>query len=286
MKAYLDAKKNDSVLLGDVARFLQTRPNTRNSMVIHPSEMAKKDWCPRATWHRIAGHPLQVTEKPHSLRTEVIFATGHDIHAKWQRWLQEMNVLFGHWRCRTCGTPAVGWSDSIPVLCSPTQYHDWEYMEVPLVDRYKHNISGHSDGVFAGSDDEVRMLEVKSIGPGTLRDLDILKDDDEETSTSSLFPKISRPAKAHVIQLQIYLRLFNDFSPHFVDATGPIKKGLIIYENKSDQQLREFEITRNDKWTDPLFEHAKDITWSLSKGREVRCPHGGCAQCRAYEEAS
>lgn len=192
-----------------------------------------------------------------------------------------MGVLYGRWQCRVCREIQYGWVDSIPVLCSPSKYHDWEYQEVPLKSSLQYNISGHSDGLFVGSDEVPRMLEVKTVGPGTLRELDIVKDDEE--ASPSMFSKISRPAKSHILQLQIYLRLFNDFSLSFVSETGPVSKGLILYENKADQQVREFEIVRNDKWTDPLFDYANDITWALSKDREVRCPYGGCAKCKAYE---
>ena len=64
---------------------------------------------------------------------------------------------------------------------------------------------------------------------------------------------------------------------------GPVHRGVVVYEYKSDQQVREFVIEYNPRWTDDLFEAADDIAWAISMGREVKCPYGGCANCKQYE---
>lgn len=284
LKTYLDAKKHPTVLLGSVDQYLQTLPNDRDSTVIHPSEMAASDWCHRATWHRIAGHASPV--QAHNLRTNLIFAEGHSIHAKWQKWLADMGILFGVWKCRVCDDVCTGWSDEVlgGAGCkarTDSGLHLWQYQEVPVEDAWL-MISGHSDGIINPTGDESLLLEVKSIGPGTLRRLDLMSEDDPDELSSDKFPKISQIMGSHFRQTQIYMRIAND-NWSGTDGVGQIKRAVVLYEHKADQQAREFVITYNPRWTDELFEAAGDIKWALDKDRDVPCPFGGCAQCRAYE---
>ena len=283
MRTYLDTMKHESVLLGPVDRHLQlTLSDERDGTVIHPSEMASSTWCPRATWCRLTG---QVRTRPGvTLRTNLIFATGDDTHEKWQRWTTEMGILWGRWRCAVCEKTVLEWSNALEV--SPCQArlgfqpHIWRYLEVPLVDPAA-NVAGHADGIVNPTGDEPLVMEIKSVGPGTIRKLDLLTEDESDDVSSVKFSKISRPDNTHFRQLQIYLRLAD--CDDIKDKVGPISRGVFVYEHKADQQVREFVIARNDRWTDPLFETVDDINWAIGQGREVRCPYGGCAECRSYE---
>jgi hypothetical protein len=278
LKAYLDTSKNESILLGPVARYLQDRPDPRRSDVIHPSEMAKAEWCPRATWHRLSGHTAKLSA-PDSLRANLIFAEGHDIHHKWQRWLREMGILWGYWECSICAEGMYEWSDNlIPGHCLHGSPHNWKYREVPLRSTPL-GIQGHADGITNPTADETFMLEAKSVGPGTLRKLDLIKEDEE---ASSQFSKITRPLGDHFRQLQIYLRLFNE-DERLTEEVGAIRRGLMIYEHKADQQVREFPVVYNPRWTDELFSTAQDIIWAVDHDRTIGCPYGGCSQCKPYE---
>jgi hypothetical protein len=286
LKAYLDATKNESVILGPLDRYLQLLPNDRDPSVIHPSEMSSKAWCHRATWLRLTGHLLR-KHSPLTLRPNLIFSEGHLIHEKWQGWLRDMGVLWGDWKCLVCDLRVRGYSDEIGSVCpaiSPTiggarKPHLWKYMEVPLGEPLL-RIGGHADGVVNMTGDEPFLLEVKSIGPGTIRLLDLLAEHEADDISSDRFSKITRPMNSHFMQTQLYLRLLEE---HRTDV-GEVKRAVVVYEHKSDQQVREFVVTRNDKWTDPLFDAAADIVWAIDKGREVKCNHGGCALCNAYVE--
>ena len=280
MRAYLDSMKHESILLGPVDRHLQLQIDERTTdTAIHPSEMASNSWCPRATWHRLVGHtrPAEAVR----LRTNLVFATGDDTHEKWQRWTGEMGILWGLWRCRVCRKEVMDWSNALEQPCPDRlgfEAHLWQYLEVPLVDP-AHNVHGHADGVINPTGDEPFVMEVKSVGPGTIRMLDLLDDDETDDMSATKFSKISRPENNHFRQLQVYLRLVESVK----EDVGPIERGVFIYEHKADQQVREFIVTRNDRWTDPLFDTAADITWAIDKGRDVKCPFDGCASCRAYE---
>lgn len=287
MKAYLDAKKHDTVLLGAVDRHLQMLPNDRDATVIHPSEMSKKGWCPRATWHRLMGHPVIKEKAPIPLRLSMIFDTGTESGKKWQQWTRDMGILWGRWVCLVCYENCFAWSDELPVTKCPgrvpvpgrftSDMHLWEYKEVPLSSG---RIGGHADGIVNPTGDESLVMENKTIGPGTLRLLGVLGEDEHDEAASDKFGRITTILPDHFRQTQIYIRLAKQYE----SEVGVIQRGIVVYENKADQQVREFVVEYDPRWTDHLWDMAYDIEWQISKGREVRCPHGGCAQCREYEE--
>jgi hypothetical protein len=279
LKAFLDAKRIDSIILGDVARYLQSAPNERDQTLIHPSEMAKKDWCPRSTWLRLTGH-TQAAEV-HSLRTELIFAEGHDIHRKWQTWLSKMGVLYGAWYCPACEATDLCEVLELPTVGCPNQRsgkHLWEYREVPLKDAAR-NIGGHADGIVLNPEGDA-LLEAKSVGPGTLRKLGLLSEEESDEDTPDKFSRITHILGDHFRQIQIYLRLSQN-------SGRPVKRAVAIYENKADQQVREFVIDYDESATDSLFNTAADIMWAIDKGRDVDCVEGAgrdCAECRGWEQ--
>jgi len=286
MKAFLDAKKHETVLLGAVDRHLQLLPNDRDATVIHPSEMAKRDWCPRATWHRLLGHPAKEA-RPIPLTLSMIFAEGTESGKKWQNWTRDMGILWGRWVCRVCFDSTLAWSNELPVTKCPgrvpmpgrltSDTHLWKYKEVPFSSGL---IGGHGDGVVNPTGDESLLMENKTIGPGTLRMLGVLGEDESDDLSSSKFGRITNVLPDHFRQTQIYIRLAKQYESEI----GPVNRGVIGYEHKADQQVREFVVGYDPRWTDHLWDMAKDIEWQISKGREVKCPYGGCPQCREYEE--
>jgi hypothetical protein len=280
LKVYLDAKKNDSLLIGDVDRWLQKQPNDRDYTYLHPSDMARPDFCARAAWFEALGHARPKEAVP--LRSNLIFAEGHDIHAKWQRWCCDMGILFGAWECVVCEAEFIGWSNELPVIAaSGCAAHRWTYREVPLADDGL-NIRGHADGIINPTGDEPLLLEVKSVGPGTMRQLGLLSEDEADEKSSAMFSRITHPAKSHIIQTQIYMRL----ARQWWSQVGPITRAVIVYEHKADQQVREFVITYSDRWTDELFDTAKDIQWAIDNEQVILCARRGCQRCKPYEEAT
>jgi CRISPR/Cas system-associated exonuclease Cas4 (RecB family) len=277
LKSWLDATKIDTVVLGDVDRHLQLKVRDRRTDIIHPSEMARADWCARATYLRMTGHSAE--ETPERLRSMLIFGEGHDIHHKWQRWFREMGILFGRWVCLACGRDEMAEIGDIPVRGCPHQVdgkHLWDYREVPLEDPVR-KIAGHSDGLIfpAGKN---YLVEIKSVGPGTIRKLVLAPEDTTDEHLSTQFGRISHMLGDHYRQLQIYMRLTQSTS-------RPVKRGLGLYENKADQQIKEFAVEYDERSTEDLFAMAADISWSIDKGRDVLCNQkvGGCAQCSRYE---
>lgn len=246
--------------------------------------MAKPDWCHRSTFLRIKGIKTKKDVAPHTLRAEAIFAEGNAIHRKWQTWTAEMGILWGMWECVICQECLYEWSDNLPTKdrdCLRGLDHQWEYREVPLQDDY-FKIAGHADGIINPTNEESLILEAKSVGPGTLRKLDLLHPDEHDDDSYSKFSSITRPMSEHFLQAQIYLRLAQ--SEKITSHVGPISRGLVLYEHKADQQIREFPITYSPRWTDALFEAAADIAWAIDNDRNIGCLHRGCSQCELYVE--
>jgi hypothetical protein len=101
LKKFLDAKKTDSRLLGDIERHLLKQPRgDRSTTVLHPSEIIKSDFCLKYSYYLMTGGEPK-TEKP-SLRLQNIFDEGHYIHAKWQNRFRDMGVLYGLFKCVSC----------------------------------------------------------------------------------------------------------------------------------------------------------------------------------------
>ena len=283
LTTYLDATKHKTLLLGQVDQYLQLKPpDPRRSDIFHPSEMSRSDWCHRADFLRLTGRT--VPKETLRLRPNLIFEEGHTIHTKWQRWFREMGILWGRWECIICGHSVLAWSDQLtgncPMIRSGRE-HPFAYKEVPF-DHPTLRIGGHADGVVNPTLEEPLLIEIKSVGPGTLRALDVMTDDDGDDDAWQHFAKVNRPLKSHVVQTMLYLRLVEQYRAEI----GRVSRGVIIYESKADQQSREFVVTRDDQWTDPIIEAVMDILFAIGRGRDVPCNHGGCARCAAYEKGA
>lgn len=144
----------------------------RDKLHLHPSEICKKDWCPRSSWYRINGRE----EAPESftLQRLNIFAEGHLIHGKWQGWLTEAGLM--------------------------------ESIEAPIFNE-EHRIIGHADGII--NDKQGRaVLEIKSVGVGTVRMEDyglFAPYGKKEITLDELWNRIKFPFDSHVRQTQLYM---------------------------------------------------------------------------------
>ncbi len=88
----------------------------------------------------------------------------------------------------------------------------FEYVEIALYSK-EHRLTGHVDGVLAWSDDDVELLELKTIG---------------ETGFASVQPlEGGGPKPEHVVQLTAYQML-----------TG-VHRGRFVYILKSDKKMKE-----------------------------------------------
>lgn len=142
--------------------------STRDTQHLHPSEICKRDWCPRSSWYTIKGYDKE--DRALSFQTLNIFAEGHSIHNKWQTWLTTAGVL--------------------------------EQAEVPIYNE-EHRIMGHADGVVNDSKGRA-VLEIKSVGAGTVRmeDFDLFQ---SASSPDEMWKKIRKPFMTHLRQVNLYM---------------------------------------------------------------------------------
>lgn len=270
LKKFLDAKKTETRLIGDVERYMMKRPlDPRRTDVLHPSEIIKPDWCHRYAYYLLNGGTPK-KEKP-NLRLQNIFDEGHYIHAKWQRRFQEMGVLYGKFQCYSCRKTVFGLS---PDKCE-CGYSDLEYKEVALVDEPL-RIAGHTDGWIKGIGDDC-LIEIKSIGAGTLRfeAPDLLMDADGDVTKA--WKNIRRPFRSHLLQGQMYLelvrRMYGEEAP---------KEIVFIYELKADQDFKEFTVKADYEIVERIFFAASKVVKAVEEGVMPECNidyEKGCKSC-------
>jgi hypothetical protein len=270
LKRFIDVAKKDTRVLGSVERFLLSKPRdeSRRTDVLHPSEMASGNWCYRASYFQLLGQAPQANRKM-SMRLLSVFEEGHAIHAKWQRWFQQMNVLYGKWYCTECEEMFWGGSDC----------HDGplEYREVPLF--YEPlRISGHSDGWIVGLGDPL-MLEIKSVGVGTLRweAPELLMDNDNDMDKA--WKALKAPFQKHITQVQIYMKL-----AELLGYENVPQEAVLIYECKSNQEAKEFVVHKSDFGITELFDAAEMICNAVRDRIPPACnlSSTGCSNCKGY----
>lgn len=259
------------------------RPDdTRDPMVIHPSEMAKDDWCLLGTYRRILAGRWP-PEKFDFVR-ENIFEEGNDIHAKWQGRMGAAGFpLWGDWVCQICDHRARGCLEPEPYVdlygpldeCDYDGGHRWQYDEAHLDARDELLIIGHSDAAF-----DTSLVEIKSVGIGTVRKdaPDLLKKYQESkmTDMTGLWNAIRRPFNSHLKQGDIYL--------HLAHVLGlPYTQIVYLYECKWHQMAKEFVIKYDAVRSMKLIAKAQAVKYAVDNGIPPPCIKGsGCKQCNAF----
>jgi hypothetical protein len=273
LKQFIDVKKKDTRLIGSIERYLLSKPKdtSRRTDVLHPSEMCSSDWCHRASYFLLKGHS-QSYERKTSFTLLSVFEEGHMIHAKWQRWIQEMGALYGKWYCHDCGEMFWGGSD-----CHEGPL---EYKEVPLF--YEPlRIFGHADGLIVNVGEPL-LLEIKSIGEGTLRweapELLMEYNNDFKAAWNSL----TQPFMKHIMQAQIYMKL-----AELLNLDVQPQEAVFIYESKPTQQAKEFVVPKSDFGIEHLFEAAASIVEAVKNNTPIECniSSDGCPRCRGFKDA-
>lgn len=276
LKKFLDAKAKPTRLLGNIERHLLGRPaGDRRTDVLHPSEIIKRDWCKRASYHLLNGR-TKIAEKP-NLKLQSVFDSGHQIHAKWQAWFQEMGVLHGKFKCIVCDKITWGTSPKECEHCGAAE-NKLEYAEVTLVDN-ELRIAGHTDGWIKDAEGDV-LIEIKSVGPGTLRFEAPSLMAEANGDFMEAWKLVRRPFGVHVLQGQVYLELMRRMG-------NPVEEIVFIYELKADQSFKEFVVKRDPELVQHVFDGAQKVIDAIAAGVAPNCsnnPDGTCKQCAPYEE--
>lgn len=279
LKNYLDSQKKQTRLIGNVERHLATRPLdlSRSRDILHPSEVIKEDWCAREAYFQlkaVRGGAQFVPDRP-GLRLQSIFDEGHAIHHKWQGYFRDMGVLYGTWRKN-------GKTLFETLAPDPT----WEYGEFTLRSD-KHVMVGHTDGWIVGIGDDC-LIEIKSIGSGTIRYADVGSLIAAEGDLEKAFAAIRRPFPSHRMQGQVYLHLVNLMAAEGLLERPAPQEIVFLYECKANQAIKEFVVAYDPEQTAELFSLCEDIAWGLDNDRAPGCnlnPQQGCQKCAPYKEA-
>jgi len=174
----------------------QQLDSTRDTKHLHPSEICKRDWCPRSSWYTIKGY--EKVERPLSFQTLNIFEEGHAIHNKWQTWLTNAGVL--------------------------------ETVELPIFND-EFMLLGHADGVI--NDKKGRaILEIKSVGAGTIRveDPDLFSN---SATPDEMWKKVRQPFMTHLRQVNLYMFATDIHEAVFIyewKATQDVKEFSVKYQ--------------------------------------------------------
>lgn len=283
LKKFVDIGKTDTRVLGSLERYLLAQPSgdsSRRTDVIHPSAMAKDDWCHKAQYFELLGAAPAPSKYKVSMKQLLVFDEGHRIHGRYQDWFRRMGRLYGVWECKRCGTRV--W-DTSPDNCAQCwSPGTMRYKEVPL--NYEPlRISGHADGWLKEFGDDL-MLEIKSVGEGTVRFEDPALHAACGGDMKKIWAELKSPFLTHINQVQIYMELAER-----IGLTNAPKEAVFIYESKATQEVKEFVIPKNDFGVKPLFEAVEMIISAVDKGTPPPCnidPVAGCYKCNFHEETN
>lgn len=264
LSGFAEARKSHVDLMADIQSHVVSqaaKSNTREDHKIHVSELVKSDFCPRRLFYKVTKADRTDVEPSAGHRMEMIWAAGNAEHAKWQRWLQEMGMLWGNWKCQVCGH--VLEETEQPDGCPSCGYALWLYDEAHLEVPSSYLV-GHSDG--AVPDREV-LVEVKSFSVGTVRieNPSLVKEHTHKVNGKTLVDQeglwnaIKRPLPGHLKQGMFYLWMCKQMGL-------PYTRILFIYENKTTQATKAFDIKYSERMIREELAALEDVVVFAEEG--------------------
>lgn len=280
--------KREGYVIKDLDRYLLSLSGSDSDRAIDvnaPSQIGK---CLRERYYaRIGEEPDNITIEP---RTRRIFDNGTKTHERLQEYLKEQGMLL---------------ADEIPVISD------------------EYNIQGHTDGILKLSAVELAILEIKSIKDRNFNELRCAKDEHIKQGLSYIFCIENRrkylretyesledfEAEAeknsrynyyaskyqHLKDGSKYTReekiafqcnLHNAIDTILVQTKIPITKAVFLYENKDNQELKEFCVSTKDpessKILDEVLKECEYLNKCVEEGEiPNRCGTSkSCNECR------
>ena len=280
LRQLLDTTKRDTRLLGDCQRLLLGRTENagRETELLHVSEISHNDWCPRASYYRLAGVKPDKELPPTHWRMKMIWDEGTDIHKKWQSRFWDIDRLDGMFHCLQCEHD---WWDHSPDHCPQClgRRHLLRYDEVPLVN-LPLRLIGHADG----QDGDLALIEIKSIGKNSLLweapqlleahtyKLNLGGGPRTFLDYDGLWDSIRTPFPSHIRQGTFY-----GFLSGITDM-------IFIYECKWNQRTKEMVVKYREERIADRLAACRQICLALDGGEIPACPQGGCTDCQRYEK--
>lgn len=252
--------KDDNILLNQLRRQLDenavAHDADRDVEHLHASEICKPNWCPRASWYKLIGTQPDKTNRRIS---SLIAAEGNEIHERHQNALAQLGVLTGVWRCLVCEHR---WWATSPACCAACGTRLFKYAEVPIVDEDLMLI-GHGDGLVETERRGQVLLEVKSIGEGSVRiEAPALYQRllDGDVNYGGLWSSIRRPFPTHVRQAMLYLRALK------------LRTAVMLYECKWNQQIKEFRVQYREDTIENIVDGARLVRRAIEEDKVVKRP--------------
>jgi hypothetical protein len=279
----LATSKRETRLLGDIQRALLSSDGYdahKRDKHLHPSEISHSEWCPRASYHRLAGHKPASEGPVTHWQMRMIFDEGKEIHKKWQHRIWDLGRLAGVFRCMNCTQV---WSGTAPETCfNCTAGRAFlDYLEVPLYDNELHMV-GHADG----KDRDVATIEIKSVGVNTLRfeapqliknhsyKLNVNGKNREFIDYDGLWDSIRVPFPSHIRQTHLY------------NYMGSPPETIFLYECKWNQRVKEMVVKYRKERIDDRLDWCRQIVAALDNQGDIpKCPFDGCPDCQRYERS-
>ena len=265
LKGFADAKKSPFDLLREVnqhvvAQGLKTGNEGREDHKIHVSELVK-DACPRMLFYKVTGEERSDPAQPSYHLLESMWASGHQEHAKWQRWLDEMGYLWGNWRCQVCGVVMEDMErpDACQFCGEDVLVYDEAHLEVP--DKF---LVGHADAAVPKHN---ALVEVKSFASGTIRVEDPSRVRDHTykvegktvLDNEGLWNSLKRPLGSHLKQGTMYLWMCQQMGL-------PYDRIIFIYENKATQKTKSFEIKMTTRHIEGALQTLEGVLQDAADG--------------------
>ena len=250
LKDMFSAMKKEGYVTAPLDRFLFEQANKPNDRAVNVNAPSQAGKCNRANYYMRMQYSGDGSIDP---RTQRIFDNGTYTHERLQNYLLEMELLL---------------MDEVPIIN----------------DLY--NIQGHTDG-FLNLDSEVAILEIKSINDNQFGQLKDAKDEHKKQGLIYLYCAEERRKWLHEhykteeefnssyedryayfesryqhlkggrkytreqkIKNEVLLNMLSDNILFYTEK--PITKVVFLYENKNNQELKEYVVERN-MTTEPIL---------------------------------
>ncbi len=262
IKSMFQTMKLEGYVTAPLDRYLYQEANKPNDRAVNVNAPSQAGKCNRANYYMRMQYTVDGSIDP---RTQRIFDNGTYTHERLQTYLLDMELL--------------------------------AMDEVPLIND-DYNIQGHTDG-FLDLGDEIAILEIKSINDNQFGQLRDAKEDHKKQGLVYLFCAEERRKWLHEhyktvkefnksysdrykyfekhyqhmrdgrkytreqkIKNEVMLNMLADNILFYTDK--PITKVIFLYENKNNQELKEFVLERN-MTTEPILEEVLDDYRYLNK---------------------
>ena len=271
-------KQEDNSIIKRLDNYLLTK-NEVSDRAINVNSPSQASNCLRANYYMRTGEPSNGMIDP---RTQRIFDNGTGVHERLQDYLKKANILVQE--------------------------------EVPVLDR-EYNIQGHTDGLIKLNKFELGILEIKSInsnGFNSLKDAKYehkqqamvylhcteirrkrLREMSEEEFENSKLERIefylsrydhikdgNTRTRQEKINFQVDLNMRMD--ELLYKTSKPINKIVFLYENKDNQELKEYVVEIDTDLVDNILDRYQTLNECVEQGivPEREGTSKSCMTCR------